>query len=551
MKNMKFSLIVIMLVMIPSLQAATQKIPGGPVITTLPGFKAEKIYDIPGKTQGSWVGLTYDDKKRLIACDQYGGIYRLTLETPIKVEKLKVKVGGAHGLLYAFNSLYVFSYTSGLPRLQDTNGDDQFDKEEHIMAGFKAKGEHGIHSIVLSPDKKSIYLVTGNNADLPKSVTKLRMARAWGEDHILPRMDDGRKHNKGRVGPGGLIIKISPVAKEQELIAHGFRNTFDAAFNSQGELFTYDADMEYDIGSPWYRPTRVNHVVSGADFGWRHGTGKWPVYYTDTLPSTLDVGPSSPTGMVNGLGAKFPKKYQDAIFMNDWTYGTMYAVHLEADGATYKATREEFISGKPLPLTDVIIHTDGNMYFLVGGRKTTSALYRVTYIGKESTTSVKTVAMTTEQKLRFNLEKLHLDGVGEEAVQIAWPYLSHSDRYVRYAARVAIEKQAVNTWLKHFQNEQNKLAIIEGACALARMGEKSHQALILSKLNSLDFRQLNNGHFLAALRSYQLAFTRHGKVDQALASQVVKTLDSFFPDKDNFINRELSQILLYLNAPNA
>ena len=80
----------------------------------------------------------------------------------------------------------------------------------------------------------------------------------------------------------------------------------------------------------------------------------------------------------------------------------MYAVHLKQDGATYKATRTEFVSGKPLPLTDVIIHTDGNMYFAVGGRRTTSALYRVTYVGDESTKSVKPEPLSREMITRKN-----------------------------------------------------------------------------------------------------------------------------------------------------
>ncbi|MCH2209358.1 MAG: DUF1080 domain-containing protein [Lentisphaerales bacterium] len=521
-------------------------------IKVLPGFKVEKIHDVQKKTQGSWVGLTYDNKNRLVACDQYGGIYRMTLGTsPLKVEKLKVKVTGAHGLLYAFNSLYVFSgegKEKGLYRLTDTNGDDQYDKEEYLIP-FNAKGEHGVHSIVLTPDKKSLFLIAGNNSDLPDSVKNCRTSRNWKEDHILPRMADGRGHNRGRLAPGGLVIKISPDAKKQELIAHGFRNQFDGAFNAEGEFFTYDADMEYDIGSPWYRPTRVNHVVSGADYGWRHGTGKWPGYYTDTLPTTLDIGPGSPTGVTNGLGAKFPAKYQKAIFINDWTYGTMYAVHLEADGATYKATREEFVSGKPLPLTDVIIHPNGNMYFMVGGRKTTSALYKVSYVGNESTAPIKAEAISAEMKLRKELETLHIDGTGEEAISKAWPYLGHEDRYIRHAARVALEKQSSAKWQDKFATANNDWTIIEGATALARMGEKAHQSLILKQLNKIDYKSASNNKFLAAIRSYQLAFTRLDKPREQDAKAVIATLNPLFPAKDNFINRELCQVLLYLNAP--
>ena len=101
-------------------------------------------------------------------------------------------------------------------------------------------------------------------------------------------------------------------------------------------MFIYDSDMEWDLGMPWYRPTRVNHATSGSEFGWRTGTGKWPAYYADSLPAMVDIGLGSPTGVEFGYGAKFPAKYQKALYICDWTYGTMYAVHLSR---TERATR--------------------------------------------------------------------------------------------------------------------------------------------------------------------------------------------------------------------
>jgi hypothetical protein len=125
----------------------------------------------------------------------------------------------------------------------------------------------------------------------------------------------------------------------------------------------------------------------------------------------------------------------------------MYAIHQEVQGASYTATKEEFVSGIPLPLTDVIIHpTDGNMYFMIGGRRTQSGLYRVSYTGSESTAPAKPRTISAEAKLRRELEQYHLDGTGPDAIEKAWPHLNHSDRFVRYAARVAIEKQAVANW---------------------------------------------------------------------------------------------------------
>ncbi|MFM7805876.1 MAG: heme-binding protein, partial [Verrucomicrobiota bacterium] len=87
-------------------------------IKLLPGFRAELIYAVPKSQQGSWVSMTVDPKGRLVACDQGGGLYRLTLaapgsSAPATIEKLKNAVGGAHGLLHAFGSLYVMVNEQG------------------------------------------------------------------------------------------------------------------------------------------------------------------------------------------------------------------------------------------------------------------------------------------------------------------------------------------------------------------------------------------------------------------------------------------------------
>lgn len=68
-----------------------------------------------------------------------------------------------------------------------------------------------------------------------------------------------------------------------------------------------------------------------------------------------------------GTGARFPEKYQNALFALDWTYGTIYAFHLQPKGASYTAIAEEFLSGHRLPVVDAVIGKDGAMYFITGG----------------------------------------------------------------------------------------------------------------------------------------------------------------------------------------
>ena len=318
------------------------------------GFKAERLYGPSEHEEGSWVSMTFDPKGRIIASDQYGYLYRITVPaigdtiTRTKAEKLlvlndtafmnqknpgKISMGYAQGLLYAFNSLYVMvnhsgndemKRTSGLYRLQDTNGDDQFDQIT-LLKSMKGSGEHGTHSVVLSPDGQSLHVVAGNFTKIPQMDT-YRNIPDGKLDNLFPLIKDPNGHDNTVESHGGWIAKTDPEGKKWELIASGLRNSFDIAFNDAGEMFTYDSDMEWDFGTPWYRPTRILHVTSGAEFGWRPGTLKWNANYPDNLPAVINVGQGSPTNFMSGSKGRFPAKYRNALFAFDWSFGIIYAV---------------------------------------------------------------------------------------------------------------------------------------------------------------------------------------------------------------------------------
>jgi putative heme-binding domain-containing protein len=541
----------------------------------LPGFQVERLFTVPRATLGSWVAVAFDNKGRLIVSDEARkGLCRVTppplgSSDEVKVEHLDVKITAAQGLLYAFDSLYVSvngGPGSGLYRLRDTDGDDQFDEVVKLRP-LAGNGEHGPHGVRLAPDGKSLLFICGNHTSLPPQIDASRLPKNWGEDLLLPRQWDANGHARGILAPGGWIAKTDPESKKVEIVSSGYRNSYRFALNADGEMFAYDSDMEWDMGMPWYRPTRVMHAISGSEFGWRSGTGKWPIYYPDSLPQTLNIGPGSPVGMTFGYGAKFPAKYQKALFILDWTFGTIYALHLTPDGSTYKAVKEEFLSRTPLPLTDAAIGPDGALYFTVGGRGTQSELYRVTYIGKEATAPVDGHDPRNAElrALRHKLEKYHeappsprplspqggrgARGEGAKAVEFIYPHLGHADRFIRYAARLALEHQEPNLWQERVLNEKDAETLITGSVALARQGEKSLQTRLLSALDRLDFAKLPESQQLELLRVYQLAFIRMGEPDAAMAARVAKKLDTFYPASSESLNRELVQLLVYLKSP--
>ena len=527
----------------------------GGAIKVAKGFEVELLYTVPKGEQGSWVAICADDQGRLIASDQGNkGLYRIDPRgEEIKVEKLNIGISSAQGLLYAHGALWVNingGGGSGVHRLTDTDGDDQFDKDEHIMP-LRAGGEHGPHALVLSPNGQHIYVVGGNMTPLPQDkFAHSRVPTNWGEDHLLKRLPDARGHAANIRAPGGWIARFDKDGKNWETVAMGFRNTYDMAFNVDGELFAYDSDMEWDAGTPWYRPTRFYHVTSGADFGWRTGTGKWPQWYPDCLPGAYGIGPGSPVGVTSGLGAKFPARYQKAIYCLDWTYGTMSAMHVTADGASYTAEREEFVASSQLRMTDAAINPkDGAMYFTVGGRGGQSALYRVTYTGKDSTEPVKAQSPHADVRaLRHELESLHQHQAGAAAK--AWKHLGHADRHIRWAARVAVEHQPVTEWQDEALAEKDPQASLTALCALARHGDKSLQGKLIEALGRLDWAKLDLGQKAELLRVYQLAFIRMGEPGEAIAAAVEKKLDAVYPAPVPALNYELCTLLVYLESPN-
>ncbi len=527
---------------------------------TQPGFKVEKLFSVPKDKLGSWVNITADDKGRLIASDQGGlGLVRITpgkvgTDEETKVEKIPAKITAAQGLLWHKGALYVVCNGgpgSGLYRVTSSKNDDVLDQVEKLKA-LQGGGEHGPHAVRLAPDGKSLYIVCGNHTQPPEGFTS-RVPKNWGEDHLLPRQWDARGHARGILAPGGYVVKTDFDGKTWEIFTSGYRNPYDFAFNADGEMFVYDADMEWDLGMPWYRPTRVNHATSGSELGWRSGTGKWPSYYVDSLPAMVDIGPGSPVGVDFGYGAKFPAKYQKALYICDWTFGTMYAIHTEPDGSTYKATKEEFLSRTPLPLTDVCINpADGAMYFTIGGRGANSELYRVTYVGKERTELADAATpVSAERKLLKQIEEYHRSAADPaKAVEFLLPLLHHDDRFIRYCARIALEHQPVKFWQDKVLDGYPPCAgAANHVVALARQGDKSLQPKLLTWLSIAVSPDLAEGCMLDVLRAYHLVFTRMGEPDKDTAAKLVAKFDQMFPTKSDNVNRELAQLLVYLKSP--
>jgi putative heme-binding domain-containing protein len=502
-------------------RALTEAPPPG-AITVPEGFTVELLASAqPG--QGTWVCLAFDPLGRAVISPQSGpllqawipGVSRVSAQEAwtgrdAEVRPLGAPVGSAQGLCFAHGALFVNVAQEGgqygLWRLRDTAGDGTWKDATRLVTYGGQGGEHGPHGVVAGPDG-ALYVAIGNHTVLPEAIarpaTDTEPGAAPGspydhfaEDLAGPRMWDPRGHAVGIRAPGGVVLRVDPETGAATIFAGGFRNAYDHCFTAAGELFTYDSDMEWDIGAPWYRAPRVVHVVQGGEYGWRSGSGCWPDWYPDSLPPACETDSASPTGMVSGHEGAWPEPWRSMLFCADWTYGRILAVSLAREGATWSGAWSVFATGRPMPVADLAWGPDGQMYLVTGGRGTQSGLYRISFTGAPAgsvggggheASSGAAGSMAPDDAMDDPAETLGAmqtaarrvcEAMQEpmpaaefaEAAEVLWACLASDDRWLRSAARTALEHQPVEAWRAAALAQERDVARMEGALALVRAG---------------------------------------------------------------------------------
>lgn len=372
------------------------------------GFAVEEVYS--PEDAGTVVAFTFDSQGRLVIARENGPIVTLIDndgDGRIDEERAvtdSTTVLASQGLIFDGPDLLVVGRSqegTGLFRVPDADGDGVGDSAELIELSTGAIQEHGPHAVFFGPDGH-LYWTHGNFSYIYGHPAPLSPVRGWENASLLGR-DDARGFGSAYTGgPGGNFLRRDlarharagetrgggpggAAARDRwELVAMGFRNQYDGAFNLMGELLTFDSDMEWHRDAPWYRPTRTIHVVPGGDFGYREGSHVHPEYYFDDAPATEGQGRGSPTGVIVYNAYNYPADYWDIFLQADWSRGRIVASRLTRQGASYTSESFNFVYGEPLNVTDVDVGPDGNVYFTLGGRNTSGGIYRVVYNGNDA-----------------------------------------------------------------------------------------------------------------------------------------------------------------------
>ena len=241
----------------------------------------------------------------------------------------------------------------------DESGDKPA-KKEIFLTGFGGHDhDHGLHSVVAGPEGR-LYFNAGNAG--PHIVTDrdgrtLRAGSIYtgGSPHNTTNLPNMRSDD-GHVWTGGLALRIDPDGRNLTALAHNFRNSYEVAVDSFGDLWQNDNDDEV-------RACRTSWMMEGGNMGFfsADGTRTWradqrPGQTTQTaqwhqddpgvMPAGDIYGAGGPTGVAVYEGDLLPSSFRGAVLNCDAGRNTVFAHRHVADGAGFRLERSIFLSSQ-------------------------------------------------------------------------------------------------------------------------------------------------------------------------------------------------------------
>lgn len=524
-------------------------------IVVPPGFRAELLRSAePG--EDSWISLTFDPAGRVIVGLDTRGVGRLAPRPDggWSFERIDDSLRHCRGVLHAHGALYVSATDSKeLWRLADGDGDGRYE-DRRLLAAFdyRSRFGHGPNQLTAGPDGM-VYLMCGDDVAFPEGASPASPYRGPRKDRLLPDPRDDAGDDRV-----GFLLRIDPHGHDPTIIAGGLRNPVDVAFTPDGEMVTWDADMEWDVGLPRYRPTRLLHLVSGGEYGWRFSSSVWPTHAPDSLPAMLDTGLSSPTGLAFGSGSRFPAPWRDCLFAADWQHGRILAVTLVPEGASYVAHDTLFAAGAPLNVCDMAFGPDGCLWLVTGGRGSQSGLYRIRWDGGPAGVGGNASAAASNpgagpageaRQRRRQLERFH-GSAADGAVDALWHDLGSGDRWLRAAARVALEHQPPDRWVERVRRETDPLRRATGLLAWVRIAAAADRPAVLEAWLERPVAG-DEQTVLTLLRTLAIALARGTAPDDARRAALIDAVRGIDAAPLSVVDRERCEALAALADPAA
>jgi putative membrane-bound dehydrogenase-like protein len=249
-----------------------------------------------------------------------------------------------------------------------------FDKPREgnvFLRGFGGRDhDHGVHAVVAGPDGR--WYFNCGNAGLNVVDKGGRSVRA-GSLHGGAR----RKSDDGRLWIGGVALRVEPDGSGLTVLAHNFRNSYEVALDSFGDLWQSDND---DDGN---QSCRMTWVMEGANYGFCSSDGArswstdrrpdqpipaahWRRDDPGVAPTPAVTGQGAPTGVVVYEGSLIPG-LRGRILAADSGRGEIWLYTPDLDGAGFKLDKKIFMASRGerkrwFRPSDVAVAPDGSIF---------------------------------------------------------------------------------------------------------------------------------------------------------------------------------------------
>ncbi len=343
-------------------------------------------------------------------------------------------------------------YVSQAPDLivYTKDADDNIVKREVLLTGFGGiDHDHGLHALVFGPDGRYYFNQGNTGFDVTdRSGTHLQT--------------QGTGANT-RPGPGyyeGAALRMNPDGTGLEVIGQNFRNPYELALDSFGNVFQTDND---DDGNEW---TRLLYNMEGGNYGFRGPLNKtwiedrgthWHLEVPGVAPLVYRIGAGSPCGLLVYEGTLLPAKYRGQIFHADAGRRVIAMYPLTVDGAGYTARSEDVVNSgddtwsRP---SDVAEAPDGAVYIAdwydpgVGGHQmgdingARGRIYRLAPVGNKpqapkidlASTAGLTAAFSSPNQSTRYLAHMTITAQGQSAVPLLQALWRQNDLIVKARA---------------------------------------------------------------------------------------------------------------------
>ncbi|MCB0843662.1 MAG: HEAT repeat domain-containing protein, partial [Bacteroidetes bacterium] len=248
----------------------------------------------------------------------------------------------------------------------DEDGDDKPDKKEKLLTGMGGPGDHSAHAVVFGPDGK-LYFNMGNYGNEVHDKNGKLITDLAGREVIK---------NKEKY-LGGMIFRLNMDGSEFETLGHNFRNNYEVAVDSYGNLWQSDND---DDGN---KSVRINYILEYGNYGYldeftmeswytpRTGMSDeiprrhWHQNDPGVVPNVMITGAGSPGGILVYEGKMLPEVFHSQIIHADAGPNVVRGYISQKTGAGYQAKIQPIFQSKydqwSRPI-DVSVAPDGSVF---------------------------------------------------------------------------------------------------------------------------------------------------------------------------------------------